>query len=98
MRRPRSRIPSRSGNAAADFGKAVDGWPDGGEGWYWRAVAYAQLGQAEKSLADLRQAAAKGFHILELMKDDSQLAPLRTREEFGKLLQELEQNEKSNNK
>ncbi len=84
--------------AAADFGKAVEDWPDGGEGWYWRAVAFAQLGQLDSAMADLRQAAAKGFHPLEHIKNDPSLEPLRKREDFGKLLKELEQHEKSNNK
>ena len=84
--------------AAADFGKVVDQWPDGSEGWYLRGVAFAQLNQPDEAMADLRNAMAKGFKIVELMKNDSRLAPLRTREDFGKLLEELEQNEKSNNK
>jgi eukaryotic-like serine/threonine-protein kinase len=75
---------------AADFGKVVDRWPDGSEGWYLRAVALAQLKQPDKALADLRQAIAKGFNNLEWLKNDSRLAPLHTREDFGKLLEELE--------
>jgi hypothetical protein len=32
----------------------------------------------------------KGFNNMEQMKNDSRLATLRTREDFGKLLEELE--------
>ena len=80
---------------AADFGNVVDRWPDGSEGWYLRAVALAQLKQPDKALADLRQAIAKGFNNLEWLKNDLRLAPLRSREDFGKLLEELERQEKS---
>src|SRR5207249_9758127 len=45
-----------------------------------------QLNQPDKALADLRQAIAKGFNNVEQMKNDPKLAPLRTREDFGKLL------------
>ena len=76
--------------AAADFGKVVERWPDGSEGWYLRAVAFAQLKQPDKARADLRQAIAKGFNNLEWLKNDSRLAPLRSREDFGQLLEELE--------
>jgi Tfp pilus assembly protein PilF len=76
--------------AAADFGKVVDQWPDGSEGWYLRAVAFSQLNQPDKALADLRQPIAKGFNNAEQQKNDQNFAPLRTREDFGKLLEELE--------
>ena len=84
--------------AAADFGKVVDQWPDGAEGWYLRAVAMAQLKQPDKALADLRQAIAKGFNNLQWLKNDSRLAPLRTGEDFGKLVEELERKQKSQSK
>ena len=77
--------------AAADFGKVIEQWPDGAEGWYRRGAAFAQLAQLDKAMADLRQASAKGFHNVELLKNDPLLAPLRTREDFGKLLEELQQ-------
>jgi superkiller protein 3 len=83
--------------AAADFGKVVDRWPDGSEGWYLRAVAFAQLKQPDKALTDLRQAIAKGFNNVEQLKNDPQLAPLRTREGFGKLVEELQGKEKLRN-
>ncbi len=80
-------------NARADFARIVDQWPNDPEGWYYRGVAYAQLNQPDKALADLRQAIAKGFKV-ELIKNDPRLEPLRTREDFGKLLEESERKEK----
>jgi tetratricopeptide (TPR) repeat protein len=76
--------------AAADFGYVTDHWQEGGRGWYLRAVALANLNQAEGAMADLRQAVTKGFDDVALMTNDSRLAPLRAREDFGKLLQEVE--------
>jgi serine/threonine protein kinase/Tfp pilus assembly protein PilF len=84
--------------AAADFGQVVEQWPDWPEGWYLRAVAVAQLKQPDKALADLRQAIAKGFNNVEQIKNDPKLAPLRTREDFAKLLEELERREKLQSK
>ena len=80
--------------AAADFGNVVDQSPEAGEAWYRRTLALAQLSQPEKALADLRQAITRGFTNLELMKTDSRLDPLRTREDFQKVLTELERKEK----
>ena len=80
--------------AAADFGKVIDQWPDGSEGWWWHAVALAQLNQPEKAVADLRQAVAKGFQGVDWLKADSRLDPLRGREDFGAVLQELERKKK----
>jgi tetratricopeptide (TPR) repeat protein len=54
-----------------------------------RAVALAQLNQPEKAVADLRQAIASGFDNVAPMLNDSRLAPLRAREDFGKLLEEV---------
>jgi tetratricopeptide (TPR) repeat protein len=81
--------------AAADFGKVLEKWPDGAEGWYWRGEAFAQMNQPDKALADLQQAIAKGFTNVEQMKTDPKLDPLRTREDFGKLLEEMERQGKS---
>ena len=41
-------------------------------------------------MADLRQAFAKGFKDLEGVKKDELFAPLRVREDFKKLLAEVE--------
>ena len=84
--------------AAADFGYVIDHWPEGPDGWYLRAVALANLHQPEKAVADLRHAIAKGFNNVEQMKTDSRLDPLRTRKDFGELLQDFERKEKSQGK
>jgi tetratricopeptide (TPR) repeat protein len=80
-------------NAAADFAKVVEQWPDDPGGWYYRGVAYAQLNQADKALADLDQAIAKGFKG-ELIKNDPRLAPLRSNDDFKKLLTKFEKEKK----
>jgi eukaryotic-like serine/threonine-protein kinase len=76
--------------AAADFTKVIEGWPDEPRGWHLRALAYAQLDQSDKAIADLRQAIAKGFDNVESIKNDPRLAPLRTRDDFAALLEDLE--------
>jgi hypothetical protein len=60
----------------------------------------AQLGEAnrkelaqkyaDRALALVRQAIARGFKDAERMQKDPRLEPLRTREEFKKLLAKLE--------
>ena len=81
-------------NAVADFTNVVEGWPAEWGGWYLRAQAYAQLNQPDKALADLGQAIAKGFRDVERLRNDPKLAPLHPREDFGKLLEGLEQRDK----
>jgi tetratricopeptide (TPR) repeat protein len=76
--------------AVLDFSKVVEGGPDKSGGWYLRALAYAQSNEPDKALADLRQAIATGFKDVERMKNDPKLDPLRSHEDFGKLLEELE--------
>jgi hypothetical protein len=63
-----------------------------------RAIAFAQLKQPDKAIADLRQAIAKGFNNLAALKNEPKLAPLRSREDFGKLLEELERKQKTKSK
>jgi len=77
-------------NAAADFTKVIEGWPHDPGGWFFRGRAYAQLNQPELAITDLRQAIAEGFKDIEWMKTDSKLDPLRSNDEFKKLLTELE--------
>ena len=81
--------------AAANFGHVVEVWPDGVDGWYLRAFAFAQLKQPDKAIADLRKAIANGFNNAEQLKNDPRFAPLRNREDFGKLVEELERKAKS---
>jgi serine/threonine protein kinase/tetratricopeptide (TPR) repeat protein len=76
--------------AAANFAKVVDQWPNDPEGWYWHGVAYAQLNEPDKAVAELRQAIAKGFKDQDRIKNDPKLAPLRSNDDFKKLLATLE--------
>jgi serine/threonine protein kinase/tetratricopeptide (TPR) repeat protein/WD40 repeat protein len=69
--------------------RAVELQPELGDAWYWRGVALARLNEPDKALADLRQAVAKGFKNVELLKSDSRLDLLRQREDFGALLKVL---------
>ena len=50
-----------------------------------RGVAFAQLKQPDKALADLRQAIAKGFKPVEWLGSDPRLDPLRSNDDFKKL-------------
>jgi tetratricopeptide (TPR) repeat protein len=72
--------------AAADFAKVVERWPNDPEGWYSRGVAYSQLDQPDKAVADLRQAIERGLKDAERIKSDARLAPLRSNDDFKKLL------------
>ena len=78
--------------AAADFTKIVEGWPAEPGGWYLRAQAYAQLNQPDKALADLRLAIANGFDV-ERIKNNPNFAPIRSNDDFQKLLTRSEDKE-----
>jgi tetratricopeptide (TPR) repeat protein len=79
---------------ADDFSNLLKRFPDDYNVWHDRAVAYTKLNQPEKAVADLRQAFAKGYKDLEGVKKDERFAPLRNREDFKKLLTELEAKKK----
>jgi eukaryotic-like serine/threonine-protein kinase len=73
-----------------DFSNLLKRFPDDYNVWHARAVAYVKLNQPELAVADLRQAFAKGYKDLEGVKKDDRFAPLRMRDDFKKLLAELE--------
>jgi len=88
---------SRNGTKpAADFGKAIDQWPDGpAEGWYWaRVVAFAQLNQPDRAIADLQQAITKGFDNAETdertIRGSTRSAPAKTLTNCWKSLERKE--------
>jgi serine/threonine protein kinase/Flp pilus assembly protein TadD len=83
--------------AIADYSKAIELAPDEHAPWYWRGVAYANLKEPDKAMADLRQAIVKGFRDIAHMKYEPAFEPLRTREDFGKMLEQLQGKEKSQN-
>jgi tetratricopeptide (TPR) repeat protein len=78
----------------ADYTKLLEKYPDDFNALHDRAVGYAQLHQPEQAVADLRQAFSKGYKDLEAVKKDDRFAPLRDREDFQKLLAELEEKKK----
>jgi serine/threonine protein kinase/regulator of sirC expression with transglutaminase-like and TPR domain len=80
--------------SAADYSKLLEKYPDDFNAWYWRGVAYANLKEPEKAIADLRQAIAKGFRDVEHLKTYPAFEPLHSREDFKKLLKDLETKKK----
>jgi tetratricopeptide (TPR) repeat protein len=80
--------------AAADFTKVIEGWPHDPGGWFFRGCAYAQLNQPEKAINDLRQAITEGFKDIEHLKSEPKLEPLRSNEEFKRLLAAMEEKQK----
>jgi hypothetical protein len=52
------------------------------------------LNQPDKALADFHQAIAKGFKDMERIKNDSRLDPLRSNDDFKKLLTTFEKEKK----
>jgi tetratricopeptide (TPR) repeat protein len=76
--------------AIDDYSKALELNAAYGPAWHARAVAYVKLNKHELAVADLRQAFDKGYKDLEGVKKDELFAPLRDREDFKKLLAEVE--------
>jgi Flp pilus assembly protein TadD len=81
-------------NAAADFSKLVEQWPQDSEGWFFLGAAHAQMNQPNEALSDLRQAIAKGFNDVEYLKTYSNLDPIRSHAEFKKMVAELKEKKK----
>ena len=76
--------------AVADYTKAIDLGATAPQIWVAKAAAHAQLNQPEEAVAELRQAVARGFRDVKLLKTRSDLAGLRSREDFQQLISELE--------
>jgi tetratricopeptide (TPR) repeat protein len=77
--------------AVADFSKSIKLDP---KNWMWRrerVITYIECSQPEKAMADLREAIQIGLPDAEqVLKKDTALEALRAREDFKKLLTELE--------
>ena len=80
--------------AIADYTKAIELGATEPHLWVSKAVAHAQLNQPAEAMADLRQAVAKGFRDVNQLKNRSDLAGLRSREDFKQLLMDLEAKKK----
>lgn len=63
--------------------------PHDPESWYNLACSYALVGTPDEALAALRQAIGCGYHDVDWMTNDDDLASLRRHPEFQKLVQQL---------
>jgi tetratricopeptide (TPR) repeat protein len=61
--------------------------PDQPRHWRARGLRYIELKQWDKAMADLQQAVAKGYRDITWLKTSPDLAPLRSREDFKKLIE-----------
>jgi serine/threonine protein kinase/tetratricopeptide (TPR) repeat protein len=77
-------------NVVSDFTNLLKRYPADYNAWHTRAVAYTKLNQPELAVSDLRQALAKGYKDLEGIRTDDRFTPLRNREDFKKLLAEMD--------
>jgi tetratricopeptide (TPR) repeat protein len=80
--------------AVADYTKAIALGAAEPRVWVSKAAAHAQLNQPDKAMTELRQALGKGFRNVKQLKNRSDLAGLRSREDFKQLLWELEAKKK----
>jgi serine/threonine protein kinase/tetratricopeptide (TPR) repeat protein len=60
------------------------------EAWVLKAAAHAQRDEPEQAVAELRQAVAKGYRDAGRLKSRGDLAGLREREDFRRLVKDLE--------
>ena len=72
--------------ALADYTQAIGLGATEPYVWVAKAAAHTQLSQPEKAMAELRQAVAKGFRDANQLKNRSDLAGLRSREDFKQLV------------
>ncbi|MGQ9661518.1 MAG: TPR end-of-group domain-containing protein, partial [Kiritimatiellia bacterium] len=78
---------ARYGEAVSRFKIAAIIEPENGTIYYNLACAYALEGRLDEALSHLEQAVRKGFRDVEQMKKDQDLASLRGRPEFHKILE-----------
>jgi eukaryotic-like serine/threonine-protein kinase len=76
--------------AIADYAKAIELGATESEVWISKAAAHAQLDQPDQAIAELKQAITKGFRNPQQLRNCEDLAALREREDFQKLLTDLE--------
>ena len=63
--------------------------PDNPVIWYNRAADYARKGDRKRALADLRQAAGKGWKDVVPLQGDGAFAPLRQDPEFQQIVSKI---------
>jgi tetratricopeptide (TPR) repeat protein len=81
--------------ALADYDQAIELGATAPRVWVGKAVALTQIKQPDRAVAALREAIAKGFRDGEELQGREDLAPLRERDDFKQLLDELKaKNEK----
>jgi tetratricopeptide (TPR) repeat protein len=86
---------NQQAEAATEFSKAIEKWPNDGRFLHWRAAALSSLGQHDKAVADLREAARKGYTDVAHLKSDASFDPLRSREDFNELLRDADERNQS---
>jgi serine/threonine protein kinase/regulator of sirC expression with transglutaminase-like and TPR domain len=76
--------------ALADYEQAIELGETAQIVWVSKAAALIQLDQPDQAIAELKQAIAKGFRDVKQLQHRENLAGLREREDFKKLVAELE--------
>jgi tetratricopeptide (TPR) repeat protein len=80
--------------AIPDYAQAIELGATETDVWLSKAAAHARLDQPDQAIAELKQAVAKGFRDVQQLRSREDLAALRAREDFKKLLSELEEKNK----
>jgi serine/threonine protein kinase/predicted Zn-dependent protease len=75
--------------ALTDFEQAIEFGAKAPKVWVDKAGTHAQLKQPDKAVEALRIAITKGFRGIKELQEREDLAPLRERDDFKKLLEEL---------
>ncbi len=76
--------------ALADYSKGLELNPTHADMWLARAGAYVKLNQLDKAVGDLRGAVTNGFKDAEHLKNAPEFEPLRSHDDFKKLIGELD--------
>jgi tetratricopeptide (TPR) repeat protein len=82
----------RSDKISAAFDIALLNDPRPARPWLARGQAWAESGQPEKAVADLRQAVARGFRDLDQLQTDAAWQSLASRDDFQELVREIAAN------
>jgi tetratricopeptide (TPR) repeat protein len=82
----------RSDKISAAFDIALLNDPRPARPWLARGQAWAECGQPEKAVADLRQAVARGFRDLDQLQTDAAWQSLASRDDFQELVREIAAN------